>query len=108
MTTETASHEGWRQAEETIMSHQHSEHHHEPQNTKDENRSLWATPAGLVFVALLGIGGFFLYTEHRAHLFGALPFLLILACPLLHIFMHGGHGGHGGDKPNASDGSKKS
>jgi hypothetical protein len=24
-----------------------------------------------------------------------LPFLLILACPLLHMFMHGGHGGHG-------------
>jgi hypothetical protein len=29
-----------------------------------------------------------------------IPFLLILACPLMHIFMHGGHGGHhhgGGD-----------
>jgi hypothetical protein len=21
---------------------------------------------------------------------------LLLACPLLHLFMHGGHGGHGG------------
>jgi hypothetical protein len=29
---------------------------------------------------------------------GALPFLFLflLACPLLHLFMHGGHGGHGG------------
>jgi hypothetical protein len=27
---------------------------------------------------------------------GWLPFLLILACPLLHVFMHGKHGGHGG------------
>jgi hypothetical protein len=25
-----------------------------------------------------------------------LPWLLILACPLMHVFMHGGHGGHGG------------
>jgi hypothetical protein len=24
-----------------------------------------------------------------------LPFLLLLACPLLHMFMHGGHSGHG-------------
>jgi hypothetical protein len=56
--------------------------------------------------AFLAIAGFFLLTEHRAHLFGALPWLLILACPLMHIFMHHGHGGHGdhGDsgKPKAS------
>jgi hypothetical protein len=23
-----------------------------------------------------------------------LPFLVLLACPLMHFFMHGGHGGH--------------
>jgi hypothetical protein len=33
---------------------------------------------------------FFLLTEHRAHFFGALPYLLLLACPLMHFFMHGG------------------
>ena len=32
-------------------------------------------------------------SEHRAHFFGALPFLLLLACPLMHVFMHGGRGG---------------
>jgi hypothetical protein len=26
---------------------------------------------------------------------GVLPFLLLLACPLMHLFMHHGHGGHG-------------
>ena len=48
------------------------------------------------------IAAFFLRTEHRAHLFGVLPFLFLLACPLLHLFMHGGHGGHGSadDSPN--------
>jgi hypothetical protein len=25
-----------------------------------------------------------------------LPWLILLACPLLHVFMHGGHAGHGG------------
>ena len=51
---------------------------------------------GLVLLGFLAIAGFYLITEHTAHVFGALPFLLILACPLMHIFMHGGHGGHGG------------
>lgn len=38
--------------------------------------------------------GYFLLTEHLAHVIQALPWLLILACPLMHIFMHHGHGGH--------------
>ena len=43
-------------------------------------------------------GGFYLAIEHTAHLFGALPFLLILACPLMHLFHHRRHGGgHGRD-----------
>jgi hypothetical protein len=50
--------------------------------------------------ALLGfvlVAGFFLVTEHRAHVFGILPYLLLAACPLMHLFghKHGGHGGHG-------------
>ena len=51
--------------------------------------------SSLVLVGFLIIAGFFLVTEHRAHLFGILPFLVLLACPLLHHFMHGSHGGHG-------------
>jgi hypothetical protein len=38
----------------------------------------------------LGIAVFFLWTEHRAHLLGALPYVLLLACPLMHL-LHGGH-----------------
>ncbi len=58
---------------------------------------------GIAFLGFLAIAGFFLLTEHTAHVFGALPFLLILACPLLHLFMHGGgHGNHGnGESSNA-------
>lgn len=47
-----------------------------------------------VLWAFLAIAIFFLLTEHRAHLFGALPYLLLLACPLMHLYMHRGHGGH--------------
>ncbi len=52
---------------------------------------------GLVLLGFLAIAGFFLITEHTAHFFGALPFLLLLACPLMMLFMHGGHGDGGDD-----------
>lgn len=54
------------------------------------SRSNWA------LLGFLAIAGFFLLTEHRAHVLGVLPFLLLLACPLLHLFHHGGYGRHGG------------
>lgn len=57
----------------------------------------WKLPSGLVLIGFLAVAGFFLFTEHRAHLLGVLPFLLLLACPLMH-FMHGGHGRHGGSR----------
>jgi hypothetical protein len=56
-----------------------------------------ATPAGIALCVFLAIAAFFLWVEHRAHLLGALPWLLLAACPLLHLFMHrGGHSGHHG------------
>jgi hypothetical protein len=51
--------------------------------------------AGLVLIGFLIIAGALLFTEHRAHVLGVLVWLPLLACPLMHIFMHGGHG-HGG------------
>ena len=45
---------------------------------------------------LLATAAFFLWTEHRAHVMGALPYVLLLLCPLMHLFMHRKHGGHHG------------
>jgi len=57
-----------------------------------------ALRTALAVTGFLFVAGFFLATEHRAHVFGLLPFLLILACPLLHVFLHRGHGsGHSPD-----------
>lgn len=68
------------------MAHAHDYQH---QTDRTSSRGKW------VLIGFLAIGAFFLFTEHRAHLFGILPFLLILACPLMHLFhSHGGHGGH--------------
>lgn len=48
----------------------------------------------IVLWGFVGIVLFFLLTEHRAHVFGVLPYLLLLACPLMHLFMHRGHHRH--------------
>lgn len=58
---------------------------------------------GIVTVVALSILGFLVYTGHTAHLLGALPYLLLLACPLMHVFMHGGHGGHEGPNHGSHD-----
>ena len=70
---------------------------------KPQGRGRLWSPTGLALLGFLAIAAFFLLTEHRAHFFGILPYLLLLACPLLHLFMHGKHGGHGGgdgDRPD--------
>jgi len=67
-----------------------------------KTRAFFASRANIVLIAFLAISGFYLVTEHQAHLLGWLPWLLLLACPLLHLFMHGGHGGHGGNGGSGS------
>lgn len=56
----------------------------------------WGSRYALGLLVFGAIAAFFLLSEHRAHFFGALPFLLLLACPLMHLFMHHGHGGQQG------------
>ncbi len=53
------------------------------------SRAFWVA-AGFFVIA-----GALLFTEHRAHVLGVLIYLPLIACPLMHVFMHGGHG-HGG------------
>ncbi|MCL5997995.1 MAG: DUF2933 domain-containing protein [Chloroflexi bacterium] len=62
--------------------------------------------AGLVLLAFLAVGAFFLVTEHTAHVFGLLPYALLLLCPILHLFMHGGHGNHEEHRTNTSSSSE--
>jgi hypothetical protein len=76
---------------------EHSDH-------EDESRGFFAWRANLVLLGFLAIAGYFLVAEHWAHIVPFLPWLFLLACPLMHIFMQGGHGGHGtgndrGDPP---------
>lgn len=52
---------------------------------------------GLALLGFLAIAAFFLLSEHRAHALGILPYVLLLLCPVLHLFGHGGHGRHSGE-----------
>ena len=70
------------------MAHEHGSHDDTPQQSK----------AKWVFIGFLLIAGYFLIVEHRAHLIGWVSaywiWLLLLACPVMHLFMHHGHGDH--------------
>jgi hypothetical protein len=57
----------------------------------------------LVVCGFLTVAAFLLFTEHRAHVLGVLPYLVLLLCPLMHLFMHGGHGAHGARRENQGD-----
>ena len=67
--------------------------------------AFWGSRYSLGLLVLGGVGLFFLLSEHRAHVLSALPLLLILACPLMHLFMHQGHGGHGHAHGQRSEGT---
>ena len=56
--------------------------------------SFFHTKLGLaVCLVLAALGGYLLWT-HTGHTLAALPYLLLLACPLMH-FVHHGHKHHG-------------
>lgn len=76
------------------MTHDHPDYH-EPQ----KQPAWWKTPTGIAAIFFFAAGAYFLLTEHTAHVVPYLPWLILLACPLMHIFHHGGHK-HGSQSQN--------
>ena len=68
----------------------------------------WRSRYAVGLLVFGAVAAYFLLSEHRAHFIGALPYLLLLACPIMHLFMHHGHGGHGKDDESHSDGTQGS
>ena len=81
------------------MNHHHAHPQpaaHQPdQVNQDSAPPFWRSRYAIGLLVFGAVAAYFLLSAHRAHFFGALPFLLLLACPLMHMFMHGGHGRHG-------------
>ena len=60
-----------------------------------------------VILGFAVIAAVYLVFWHGAHVAAVLPFLILLACPLMHLFMHRHHDGHDRDQgpPPAKGGS---
>ena len=78
-----------------------SNHTHHQQPIEGPSQTFWRSRYGIGLLVFGAVAAYFLLAEHRAHLFGAWPFLLLLACPLVHMFMHGSHGSHQGGTVDA-------
>lgn len=73
------------------MTTTHHEHH-----PASPPASTMGRPVKIALLMVAVIGGFYLLREHWNHVAGNWVYLLLLACPLMHLFHgHGGHGGHG-------------
>lgn len=59
--------------------------------------SRWRSPLGIFMLVAVAVGVYSLLTEHLTHLTQAIPYLFLLACPLMHLF-HGHHGHRGHDQ----------
>lgn len=84
----------------------HTEHHQQSTSnpTNGLPRRLLLSAAGMAGL----IGAFYLLREHWAHLAGNWAYLLLLACPVMHLFHgHGGHAHHAGHGPDANQSTNK-
>ncbi len=65
----------------------------DPQSPRQNwRKALIRTPLGWALALAIAAIGTYLLVTHTGHILTALPFLLLMACPLMHVFMHGGHG----------------
>lgn len=80
------------------MDHTHSQQNKPP--------PFWRSRYTVGLLVFGAVATYFLLSEHRAHFIGGLPFLLLLACPFMHIFMHHGHDGHGSDHESHDNGDQ--
>ena len=67
---------------------------HDPPRHDIEATPFWRSRYAVGLLVMGAVATYLLLSEHRAHFLGALPLLLLLSCPLMHVFMHHGHGGH--------------
>ncbi|PMY23001.1 DUF2933 domain-containing protein [Pseudomonas sp. GW460-13] len=65
----------------------HSHHH------SSAELPFWKSKIGIALIMLAVIGVFYVAREHYGHLSQGLPYLILLLCPLMHMFGHN-HGGH--------------
>lgn len=79
---------------------------HDPLQHQVHPKAFWGSRRSVGLAVPSAIALYFLLTKHGIHFICALPFLLLLACPLMHLFMHHDHGGHGGAEDRPLEGQR--
>ena len=60
---------------------------------KDTNMDHTVHNGSSALLMVVLIAAFFVLREHWGHIAGSWPYLLLLVCPVMHLFhRHGGHG----------------
>jgi hypothetical protein len=72
------------------------------EHRSSETNDRYRTVSRYVFFGFVAVAAYFLLEEHRAHVIGFLPYILLAACPLMHLFHHRGHG-HDGNSQSKSE-----
>lgn len=72
----------------------------------EPNSSFWRSKPGIVVGMLAVIALFYVLREHYSHAMGLLPYLILLLCPLMHLFGHR-HSGHGHRPAERNDTDRK-
>ncbi|CAE6952173.1 MULTISPECIES: DUF2933 domain-containing protein [Pseudomonas] len=74
----------------------------------DSKLFFWKEKTGIAIIMLAVIGVFYVAREHVDHLPQVLLYLILLLCPLMHIFGHN-HGDHShrGDADTPKDDNRK-
>ena len=55
------------------------------------DKTFWLSNQGMTIIAIVSLVSIYILNEHGAHFLQILPFLILAACPLMHLFMHHGH-----------------
>lgn len=67
----------------------------------------YRTPIGRLCLSLSAVAlaylAYVLWSGHRAHVVEFLPFLVLLLCPLMHVFLHRGRHGGGDDSESGPE-----
>lgn len=65
------------------------------------------TAKGMALLVLAFVVGGYFVIWHQQHVLVALPFIILLACPLMHLLMHGGHSHRHTQASDRADGERK-
>lgn len=72
-----------------------------PKPPTEPSSPAWRRPASLAWTAAMLIAVFYLLREHWGHVLGWWPYLLLMLCPLMHLFHgHGKHRSHQDHPPH--------